>query len=53
MPAEYYERNASVGAIMVELNRRLYLDEVTGEKLAAFGEVGETTREVVVELLGA
>ncbi len=53
VPADYYERNASVGAIMVEINRRLYMDEVTGEKLAAFDEVGETTREVVAELLGA
>ena len=53
VPADYYERNASVAAIMVELNRRLYMDESTGEKSAGFAEVAEVTRAVVGELVRA
>ena len=51
VPTDYYQHNASVAAIMVELNRRLYMDESTGEKSAGFVAVAEMTRGVVGELV--
>ena len=53
VPTDYYQQNASVAAIMVELNRRFYMDESTGEQTARFAEAADMTRAVVGELLQA
>jgi len=34
-----------VSSLMVEVNRRLYMDEGTGEELAAFNDVPSLLRE--------
>lgn len=39
VPLTFYRREARVRALMIEVNRSLYLDEATGERLDAFGEV--------------
>jgi N-formylglutamate deformylase len=44
VPAKYYRQDASVRSIMVEVNRRLYLDDADGYVRA---------RVVIGELLGA
>ncbi len=36
VPAAHYRRDSRVLAIMVEVNRRLYMDESTGVRLAGF-----------------
>jgi N-formylglutamate amidohydrolase len=43
VPMEHYKKNKSVQAIMLEVNRRLYLDEPTNEK----SENYQKTKEVV------
>jgi N-formylglutamate amidohydrolase len=50
VPAEYYKRDTRVRSIIVEVNRRLYMDETTGEKLASFGETVWTVREAERQL---
>ena len=39
VPSAHYESDARVASIMIEINRRLYLDEVSGERLAQFEAV--------------
>ena len=49
VPARFYQRDKCVAALMVEINRRLYMDEGTGEKTARFAE----TRTIVQSVLEA
>jgi N-formylglutamate deformylase len=53
VPAEYYKRDTRVRSIMVEVNRGLYMDETTGEKLASFGEMARPVPETVRRLATA
>ncbi len=48
-PMRYYRRDSRVRSIMIEVNRRLYMDEETGEKTAGF----DPTRAFVRGVLGA
>lgn len=49
VPAARYRRDARVSAVMIEINRRLYLDEETGAPSQAFDEV----RGSIARLLAA
>lgn len=50
VPAEFYERDKRVAALMFEVNRGLYMDEETGEKFERFGAIQETLHRVVAEI---
>ncbi len=41
VPSAYYGRNKRVLSIMIEINRALYMDETSGEKLPAFDDVAD------------
>jgi len=47
VPAKHYQSEPSVQAVMIEVNRRLYMDEETGERLPRFGDV----RDVISKIL--
>jgi N-formylglutamate deformylase len=47
VPATFYHRDAKVAALMIEVNRALYMDESTGEKSIRFDE----TRAAITEVL--
>jgi N-formylglutamate deformylase len=47
VPARHYRREPKVQAIMIEINRRLYMDEATGERLPSFGEVKQAISEML------
>jgi N-formylglutamate amidohydrolase len=49
VPARFYRRDANVAALMIEVNRALYMDEQTGAKSNRFDE----TRAVVTHALAA
>jgi len=49
VPARFYQRDERVTAVMIEVNRRLYMDEATGEKAAGFAR----TRAIVQSVLEA
>ena len=51
VPLADYGRKREVSSIMIEVNRRLYMDEASGGKLAAFDGVAEVVRRGVRELL--
>jgi N-formylglutamate amidohydrolase len=38
VPSEYYKKNKSVWSIMIEVNRKWYMNEETGEKNILFEE---------------
>ena len=48
VPLRHYLRDPRVRSVMVEVRRDLYVDEVTGQRSAAFGEI----RSLIDELLG-
>jgi N-formylglutamate amidohydrolase len=47
VPAKFYRNDANVAALMIEVNRALYMDEQTGAKSGRFDE----TRTAVAQLL--
>jgi N-formylglutamate amidohydrolase len=48
VPAKYYRREPMVRAVMIEINRRRYMDEQTGERLPSFSNI----REVLSRMAG-
>lgn len=51
VPLEHYGHTPGVHAIMVELNRRLYMDEQTGAKLPSFNTVATANRKTLLHLI--
>ena len=51
VPAAHYQRDRRVSALMVEINRALYMDERTGARLCTFASVRERLQGVVRELV--
>jgi len=51
VPSEYYERDARVWSVMIEINRSLYMDEQTAQKRAGFGEFASQMRETLDRLI--
>ncbi len=47
VPSSHYRRDSRVMALMVEVNRGLYMDERSGQRLPAFGEVRDRIQTVV------
>jgi N-formylglutamate deformylase len=41
VPAAHYRRDPRVRALMIEINRGLYMNEQSGERLEAFGDIRE------------
>jgi N-formylglutamate deformylase len=50
VPARWYRHDKRVSAVMIEINRRLYMDETTGQKNAGFAETRATVQSVVTGL---
>jgi len=51
VPAEDYGQRKEVSSLMIEVNRKLYMDETTGKKHPDFDRVSDTVRRVVRELI--
>ncbi len=51
VPARWFRRDERVSAVMVEVNRRLYMDEATGEKTAEFPQTRAVVRSVLLALI--
>lgn len=52
VPGSRYRKDRHVGSVMVEVNRRLYMDERTGERLNTFDEVAARIRRSCLIALG-
>jgi N-formylglutamate deformylase len=52
VPARWYEQDKRVASVMVEINRRLYMDEATGEKNSGFSDIQDLVRSVLKTLIG-
>lgn len=51
VPLEYFGNDKRVMALMIELNRSLYMDEAKGEKGDNFNEFAQGIRRIVLELI--
>jgi N-formylglutamate deformylase len=43
VPAKHYQKDRRVSSIMIEVNRRMYMNELTGEPLASFQSAREAS----------
>lgn len=48
VPLKFYEQDKLVSAVMIEVRRDLYMNEVTGEKSNRFGEIAEVVRRLLI-----
>lgn len=48
VPSKFYKRDKRVSSIMVEVNRSLYMNEVTGNKNQGFSRIGKLMRGFVM-----
>ncbi len=53
VPSRWHGRDARVSSVMIEINRRLYMDEATGERAATFSPTQETVISVLLALIDA
>ncbi|HEX2967404.1 MAG TPA: hypothetical protein VHO84_16585, partial [Syntrophorhabdaceae bacterium] len=51
VPIEYFRKETAVAGIMIEINRRLYMNEETGCRLSEFEKVRREIGSVVSELI--
>ncbi len=51
VPARHYERDARVSAVMVEVNRGLYMDEASGDRLAGYDRVRARVRRAATRTI--
>jgi N-formylglutamate amidohydrolase len=52
VPLTFYRQDARVSSIMIEVNRKLYMDEATGEKTTRFDEIRQTAAELLSLIKG-
>jgi N-formylglutamate deformylase len=51
VPARWYRQDNRVASVMVEINRRLYMDETTGEKNSGFSDIQCLVQSVLKTLI--
>ncbi|MBA7538664.1 hypothetical protein ES705_30941 [subsurface metagenome] len=51
VPAKFLHRDKRVKSIMIEINRELYMDEVTGEKNDSFVEIKSIIRRLINQII--
>jgi len=47
VPIKFYRRYKAVQSIMIEINRSLYMNEITGEKLSQFNQIQRLVSEYI------
>ena len=50
VPLRFFKKDKRVSSIMIEINRQLYMNEVTGEKLNSFSELQKNLKELIRNL---
>jgi N-formylglutamate amidohydrolase len=53
VPEKHYRQDKRVLSIMIEVNRGLYMDEVSGKRLATFDAVSANLQQVLLALIAA
>jgi N-formylglutamate deformylase len=51
VPDRFYRQNKSVLALMIEINRSLYMNEMSGKKLPGFPQIQETFSDILSEIV--
>lgn len=51
VPLKYYGKNKKVSSVMIEVNRKLYIDEMTGKSSEDYNKVKEDIKECINILL--
>jgi len=52
VPMKYYGKEKAVSAIMIELNRKLYMDERTGYRLSDFDKTKQAICSIISSIVG-
>jgi N-formylglutamate deformylase len=52
VPSKYYHVHPSVFSVMLEINKKLYMNETTGAKLPGFDRLRKSIKKLVSKLLG-
>lgn len=52
VPSDYYQKDKQVFALMIEINRRIYMDETTAVKTENFQQIQKHLKEVLEEAKG-
>jgi N-formylglutamate amidohydrolase len=47
VPIEYYEKNKNVNSIMIEINRSIYMNETTSEKLSNYNKIKDDIKNII------
>lgn len=47
VPMDYYQKESKVLSIMIEINRRIYMNESTGEKLSEYQSIKEVAQKLL------
>lgn len=50
VPLEHYNKNNNVQTIMLEINRKLYLNEPTNEKSNSYNDIKKVAKDFIIEL---
>lgn len=53
VPTSYYHVNPSILSVMIEINRSLYMDELTGDRHSGFNQFRSNLQAVLTETIGA
>lgn len=53
VPLAHYQRDPRVASVMVEVNRRLYMDELTGRRLPGFAGARARLQDLLRSLVAA
>jgi N-formylglutamate amidohydrolase len=51
VPIHHHKKKGNLAAVMIEVNRALYVDETTGKRLQCFSSVARAIREVVLSVV--
>jgi N-formylglutamate amidohydrolase len=51
VPEQHFQKDSRVLAIMIEVNRAIYMNESTGEKLLSFGSVAATIQRITQAII--
>ena len=52
VPGAYFRKDYRVTAVMIEVNRALYMDELTGEKDGGFESIAKSLRNCISHSIG-
>ena len=51
VPLNYFQKNTNVQSLMIEVNRKLYMDQTTGKRHVGFRKLSEGIGQILIGIL--